>query len=313
MSRAARVAAQAKINLVLHVLAREESGFHGIETVFARLSLADVVTVRATSGGRSIECPGIDVGPAESNLAYRAAATYAEVAGWPSGFAIEIEKRIPVGGGLGGGSADAGAVLRVLNALATRPLPPERLLALAATLGSDVPFLTLEYPFALAWGRGERMLAMRPLPAAEVELVCFPFGVSTASAYDWLAATRSVGPPHGPRSLEPESLESWASIASLAANDFEGVVAAHHPTIAGALRLARDRGAAIAQLSGSGSTVFVIPRLPGEGLPTPAAGGSRVAAEASPDMWPVMSSLPEGARVLRARTATSVEDVVPIP
>src|SRR5207253_289491 len=83
----------------------------------------------------------VDTGPTERNLAWRAALAYADATGWPNGFAIEIEKRLPVGGGLGGGSADAGAVLRCLNALAPSPLGVSALLSIAAPLGADVPFL----------------------------------------------------------------------------------------------------------------------------------------------------------------------------
>ena len=107
MSRVARVPAQAKINLLLRVLAREQSGFHSLETVFLRLTLSDDVVVRAGEGirGRSIDCRGEWIarealGPAERNLAYRAAVVYADATGWPAAFAIEIDKRIPVGGGL---------------------------------------------------------------------------------------------------------------------------------------------------------------------------------------------------------------------
>jgi 4-diphosphocytidyl-2-C-methyl-D-erythritol kinase len=306
MSPVARVAAQAKVNLVLHILAREESGYHGIETVFARLLLADLVTVRVTARGRSIDCQGASVGPAESNLAYRAAVTFADAAGWPAGFAIELEKRIPVGGGMGGGSADAGAVLRALNAMAPRPLASGRLLGLAGALGADVPFLTTEYPLALAWGRGERMLALRPLPAAEVDLVCFPFGVATAAAYEWLAgARRESNERTRPRILDPGALASWDAVAGIAANDFEGVVVEHHPPIRDVLAAVRARGAAIVQLSGSGSTVFVIKQLPaadggGTGGRAPASG------EGVADLG---VALPDGAFVVRTATAEVVAPV----
>ncbi len=90
-----------------------------------------------------------------------------EATGWPAGFAITIEKRIPVGAGLGGGSADAGAVLRAMNALAPHPVGEAELLRIAAPLGADVPFLTGTAPLALAWGRGERMLRAATAPGAQ--------------------------------------------------------------------------------------------------------------------------------------------------
>src|SRR5687767_4738103 len=107
---AGRLVAQAKVNLALRILAREASGFHGLETLFCRLALGDVLTVRAREdGARSLDSD-VATGPVERNLAWRAAVAYQERTGWPRGFAIEIAKRVPVGGGLGGGSADAGAV-----------------------------------------------------------------------------------------------------------------------------------------------------------------------------------------------------------
>ena len=149
--RTARTVAQAKVNLFLRVLAREADGYHQIETLFCRLELGDDVAVRVGVGGRSLDCAGDalpteGLGPVERNLAWRAAVMYADATGWPNDWSIEIAKRIPVGGGLGGGSSDAGAVLRCLNQLAPSPLSDDELLALAAPLGADVPFLTTRSP-----------------------------------------------------------------------------------------------------------------------------------------------------------------------
>ena len=289
MTTVARVAAQAKINLFLRVLAREESGYHALETLFARLDLVDDVTVRVGGAGRSIDCRGTDLGPPESNLAFRAATAYAEVARWPHAFAIEIDKRIPIGGGLGGGSADAGAVLRALNALAPSPIAPDVLMAIAGELGADVPFLTAESPLALAWGRGDRLLELTPLPPRDVALICFPFAVSSAAAYAWLAESRRSRPPRaaGAR-LTLAELGSWEGVAGLAGNDFESEVSRRHPPIGAVLSSARSQRGLVAGLSGSGSTVFVIP---------------------APGVDPATISLPQGASLLRTRTARSVEDV----
>jgi 4-diphosphocytidyl-2-C-methyl-D-erythritol kinase len=274
MTTGAKVEAQGKINLFLRILSREATGYHTIETLLQRIALADTVVVRPTRSGRTLDCRGADAGPVESNLAYRAAIAFAEATGWPNGFSIEIEKRIPVGGGLGGGSADAGAVLRALNALSPRPISRAAILAFAGALGSDVPFLALEAPLALAWGRGERMLELRPLAEAAVEAIAFPFGVSSADAYGWVAEARANGGEAvAPRSLSPGELASWEGVARLAENDFEHEVSRRHPSIAAALAHARFRNVPIAQLSGSGSTVFAIgAREPGGAFGEPGSG-----------------------------------------
>lgn len=262
----ARVVAQCKVNLFLRALAREESGYHQIETLVCRLALGDLVTVRTGVRGRALDCRGPAVplgglGPVEENLAWKAALAFGDAAGWDDGFAIEIEKLIPVGAGLGGGSADAGAVLRSLNAMAPKPLAPSELLRLAGSLGADVPFLTQTLsPLALAWGRGDRMLALLPLPPRGCFLFVFPFEVSTREAYGWL---RDAPEPTAAAFVYDErSLASWSDVALFAHNTFERVVVPRYEPLRETLEgLRRGQGAAmfeLALLSGSGPTVFAI-------------------------------------------------------
>jgi 4-diphosphocytidyl-2-C-methyl-D-erythritol kinase len=277
-AKVARVAAQAKLNLGLRILARERSGYHEIETLFARIALADTVTVRPGDEVRSLVVHGLASGPERENLAYLAAAAYSEATGWPGGFEIEIEKRIPVGGGLGGGSADAGAVLRALNALAPHPVSDAELLRIALTIGSDVPYLTTTEPFALAWGRGERMLSLPALPERTVLLVLPGFAVSTADAFGWIVSSRPVDVP-SPRLVSVAELTSWETLQPHVVNDFEPVVCERYPDAASTLAQLRAAGATIAGMSGSGSTMFgVVPlfsdtaalvsALPGTVVPT---------------------------------------------
>ena len=302
-ARSARVAAQAKVNLRLRILAREASGYHQLETLFLRLALADDLLVRITDGARSLDVTGeIDprqLGPVERNLAWRAATEYAEATGWPAGFAIALEKRIPVGGGLGGGSADAGAVLRALDALAPRPLGEAALLAIASRLGADVPFLTSAAPYALAWGRGERLLELPAPEEREMLLVLPPFAVNTATAYGWLAAARESAGQTGATgaALRVELLSEWSTLAPLATNDFEAVVATRHPSIAAIVGRLRDLGCEPALMTGSGSSVFgVLPR--GTGIEMPRF---------------VESSSEPAPRVLLTRSAVGVAPVVVAP
>lgn len=259
---AARIRAQAKVNLHLRVLGREESGFHSIETIFHRIDLADELTVHATEGERFLDVEGEgegDVGPAESNLAWRAAAAYSARAGWPGGFRIELTKHIPVGAGLGGGSADAGAVLRALDSLAPSPVGPHALIEIAVGLGSDVAFLAGPAPMALAWGRGDRMLTLPPLPRQDLMLITPEFAVSTADAYRWLDDDRRQSPPTSAGDsflLGPRDLTEWAALARFARNDFEQSVVRRHPVLGELLGTLRLSCPMFAQMTGSGSTVF---------------------------------------------------------
>lgn len=285
---AASVEAQAKVNLFLRVLAREAGGYHQLESLFARIDLADSVRVLTDTAAREVACHGMDAGPMERNLAFRAAEAFAHEAGWPRGFHIEIEKRIPIGGGLGGGSADAGAVLRALNALAPKPLPPAMLQTLAFRLGADIPFLASEAALALGWGRGERLLELRPLPGRELLLCLPPFGVETKAAFGWLAHDRPELAPHAPAPLTLDILDRWEAVAKVADNDLELPVVVRHPAIGVCLEALAQAGAKIARMSGSGSTVFGLfdRRPPAE-----------------------LEGLPEGTRVVHTRTSTSVAGV----
>ena len=261
--RAARIQAQAKLNLFLRVLTREESGYHSIETVFHRIELADEIAVRVEDGdARTIDVRGADVGSVESNLAWRAAVAYQQAAGWPRGFTIELDKRIPVGAGLGGGSADAAAVLRTLDSLAPKPVGERKLLAIGASLGADVPFLMSQAVMALGWGRGERLLTLRPLPQRDVLLVTPDFQVATPDAYSWIDADRAAETDRNPQeALEPslmtgEMLATWTTMAWLSRNDFIDSVAGRHPRLCALLDALKESGSFLSSMSGTGSTLF---------------------------------------------------------
>ncbi|HEY3747475.1 MAG TPA: 4-(cytidine 5'-diphospho)-2-C-methyl-D-erythritol kinase [Gemmatimonadaceae bacterium] len=288
---AARIAAQAKLNLHLRVLAREESGYHSIETVFHRIDLADDILIEITGGKRSIDVDGDDTGPAESNLAYRAAAAYAAQAGWPKGFRIELTKKIPIGAGLGGGSADAGGVLRILDSLSPQQLGENAIMEIGASLGADVPFLSGSAVMAFAWGHGERMMAFPPLPRCDLLLMTPHFSVSTVDAYRWLDEDRAASnaPESVPLTIDPWTMSTWAGIGKFARNDFEPAVVKRHPEMAAYLDRLRNSRAIYAQMTGSGSTVFGV-------LDTP----------------PNYSRVPEEHRERVTTTKTSIDVVQPV-
>jgi 4-diphosphocytidyl-2-C-methyl-D-erythritol kinase len=285
---AASVEAQAKLNLWLRVLARETSGYHQLESLFVRIDLADTVRVATDTSTRELVVHGADLGKPEENLAWRAAAAFADATGWPRGFRIEIDKRIPIGGGLGGGSADAGAVLRALAELAPQAPSPDLVATIALRLGADIPFLATDAPMALGWGRGERLLALRSLPARDVLLVLPNFGVETRAAFGWLAESRASAELSAPAARTLDELDRWDAVAKLTGNDFEPVVFARHPELAAARAALEAAGARIARMSGSGSTLFGV-------------FDRRLAQDPT--------GLPAGARTVQTRTSTSVASV----
>jgi 4-diphosphocytidyl-2-C-methyl-D-erythritol kinase len=260
MTDAIAVEAPAKLNLFLRVLAREADGYHGLETLFCRIALADTVQAERRPGtGVTLEVTGADTGPAADNLAVRAAGMVLAALRTPFAVHLTLTKRIPVGAGLGGGSSDAAAALTAVNSLAGGVVPRHELLQFAARLGADVPFLFSGAPLALAWGHGERLLALPPLPSAPVLIVAPADGVGTAEAYGWLdqagAAVR-----RGAVALDLETLGRWGSLARLVGNDFEGPVFGRRPDIRQAFEAVAGTGPLLCRMTGSGAAVFGVYR-----------------------------------------------------
>ena len=255
------IAALAKINLFLRVLAREETGYHGIETLFSLISLADSLTVDRRDGrGASIDVSGFDVGQPEQNLAAQAANAVLESVGHPFAVHLTLTKRIPVRAGLGGGSSDAAAALLATNRLAGDAIPRHELLQIAARLGSDVPFFLSGAPLALAWSRGERMLRLPPLPAAPLLLLTPHVSVATSQAYEWIDAARRSAGRRGAVALDLEALSGWGDIARMAGNDFESPVFGRYPEIRAAFEAMVGTRPLLCRMSGSGSTLFALYR-----------------------------------------------------
>lgn len=254
-----RIRARAKVNLLLNVLGREDSGFHALETIFLALDLADEVTVSSGEPGIAIMVSGDPSVPADStNLCWRATEAFAVAAGQSASVGIELNKLIPAGAGLGGGSSDAAAVLVALNEAHGQPLDMAGLAAIGGKLGSDVPFFLSGAAMALGWERGRRLL---PLPGPEprpVLIVVPPFGISAAEAYGWLAACRasSAHHPGGTVLPDPPRLSDWSELARLAANDFEPIVFGRKPELQRVRDSLLSAGATISMLCGSGSCVF---------------------------------------------------------
>jgi 4-diphosphocytidyl-2-C-methyl-D-erythritol kinase len=242
MSRVFTVAAPAKVNLFLHVTGRRADGYHLIESLFAPIGIADTLQVSDRSDG-AIRCvaaiPGVR---ADDDLAGRAARALQVASGTAHGVDYSIDKRIPTGAGLGGGSADAASMLLALNRLWSLGWSRNALAELALTLGADVPFFVGGTP-ALARGIGEALCPVS-LPTLWLVMITPPVHVPTASIFAAPELTRCA-----------PSAKITVFSAVYGRNDLEPVAAARFPEIASALAELR-RVAPQARMSGSGGAVF---------------------------------------------------------
>lgn len=253
--------ALAKVNLFLRVLSRDESGYHNLETLLCLVSVADTVRAERREGhGVTIDVTGADLGLAEQNLAVQAATRVLEATGNRFAIHLSLTKRIPVRAGLGGGSSDAAAALVAANRLAGDAVPRHELLQFAAQLGSDVPFFLSGAPLALAWGRGERLLRLPPLPSSPALLLTPPVPIATAEAYGWVDNVRQSSARRGAVALDLDALSRWGDIGRMAGNDFESAVFGRYGEIRAAFEALVATRPLVCRMSGSGSTLFAIYR-----------------------------------------------------
>lgn len=244
-----------KVNLLLNILGKRSDGFHELETIMHPVALYDELSF--TLGGTSIElsCNHSDVPTDSSNLIHRAAALFRDQAKIKEGVRIHLEKRVPVGGGLGGGSANAAVTLTALNELWGKPLTD--LHELAAQLGSDVPFFLQSRP-ALATGRGEKIEPLDFFPALKGKwflLINPGFGVPTAWTY------KHLEPPYGKPGKASELIKALDGANLSAAqfyNSLEAPVLRKYPLLQLFQEFLKAGGALAALMSGSGSTTFAI-------------------------------------------------------
>jgi len=233
--------APGKLNLMLRVLGRRADGYHRLQTVLRLIDYGDALHFRVREDSVIARVNPIEGIAAADDLAVRAALLLQRATGTRLGADITLEKRLPIGGGLGGGSSDAATALLVLNHLWKTRLPRSRLLALGLELGADVPFF-IQGENALAEGIGERL---RPLvlPAAWYLVLAPPVAVPTA---------RIFAHPELKRDSKPIKMQRFS--AGRAGNDLEPVVCREYPEVAQHLEWLRQ--AAPAWVTGSGACVF---------------------------------------------------------
>jgi len=243
----------AKVNLTLHVLGRRPDGYHEMRSLMVPISLADELEVVVGAPEDAISVPGRPDLEGPDNLCLRAVRAFRRHVAPVPGVLVRLDKRIPTAAGLGGGSSDAAAVLRVLAREAGVDVDAPRLAAAALEVGSDVPFFLRSEP-ALAAGRGEVLSPAPPLPD-ELPLVLLhpPFGVSAGEAYAALSQARAgrVPPPPPP----PGPLPDASAVARILHNDLQPPIVERYP-IHSLLQRLEEAGALGALMSGSGPTVF---------------------------------------------------------
>ncbi len=257
-----RAPAHAKVNVRLRIFERDETGYHSLESIHLRTSLHDMVTVERAGSRVELQVEGPEPAPeGPENLCWRAAEAFFREVDWPAAARIHLEKRVPSGTGLGGGSANAAVVLTLLNELHERPLDEPGLLELGGRIGSDVPFGVLGVPMALAWERGRRLLPLRAPPSCPALIVVPSDRIRSADAYRWLAKAReAMGLPQaGSGALPgPLRLSDWRTLERIAQNDFEPVVFERYPESGRVREELAASGALVARLTGSGSALFAV-------------------------------------------------------
>ena len=247
------IKAYAKINVGLKILDKRDDGFHNIETTLATINLSDILTLEQNDSGIVVDAPGLDVRP-EDNLCFRAADLFVGRYGIKEGIKIRLIKNIPVGAGLGGGSADAAAVLKGMARLHNMHIDDKELMELGAELGSDIPFF-IKGGAAYARGRGEDLKFFK-LPHMKLVLYYPGYPVSTKWAYEeydrmMLTPAPEVDNISGGKT---KKIRKGFELE----NHFEKIVFKRHPDLLDVKMNLLSTGVFFVSLSGSGSSIFAV-------------------------------------------------------
>ena len=258
----------AKLNLYLDVLRKRPDGYHDIETVFEKISLFDIISIRKRDKGIKIttNAPNLPVG--RKNLAYRAAELLLVKAGFKGGVSIDIKKNIPIAAGLGGGSSNAAVVLLGVNRLLGLGLKKAELIRMGRSLGADVPFFLYNCRFALGTSKGDNISPLYINKDINIwhMVISFDFGVATKTVYDALNL-RLTQHLYDVKILSLFLLENdLENLGHSLYNKLEEVVLNKYDEVRAAKELLLKEGAYGALLSGSGPSVFGITKTREEAI-----------------------------------------------
>lgn len=247
-----KILSPAKINLFLGITGKRPDGYHELITLICCIGLYDTISIDFGFQKTSVTCSDPKVPEDETNLAFRAASIFLKALHKPEGVKISIEKKIPVGAGLGGGSSNAASVLLALNRYYGYPFSQDKLISMGLLIGADVPFFIYRKP-AIASGIGENLKAYDKISKFHILLVHPGFSISTAQVYNNL----NLGLTKCQKKLRYASfIEQDFDLKRDLCNDLETVVEARYPEIAAAKKALLSRGARGTLMSGSGPTVF---------------------------------------------------------
>lgn len=248
------VRAYAKINLGLQIIGKRADGYHDIETVFHQVNLYDEIELSQYDNGIRFHCDVREVPADDSNLCVKAALLLRDVTGIPGNVDIVLRKRIPLGAGLGGSSADAATVLKGLRKLWGLEIPDAELRTLSASLGSDVPFF-IDGGTAYATGRGERLESMELEVPYWILVVSPSVHISTAWAYGNVQLNPQVR-RENLQALVTENIREPRALVNRLRNDFEPLIFREYPEVMRVKETLVRGGADFVLMSGSGSSVF---------------------------------------------------------
>lgn len=255
MNKRLKLQAPAKINLFLEILGKRQDGYHEIETVMQEIDLSDTLEIEETNKGIELICSDPEVPCNEENLVWRAVRLFQEASGISKGVRIRLEKRIPMGAGLGGGSSDAAAVLKGLNILWQTAIRKERLMEMAARLGSDIPFF-IQGRTALCRGRGERVNPITVRRGFYYTLVYPGISISTATIYRNLKIDLTKGRKDANLFVNALELGDPKCLGQLLFNRLEAVAFGLYPELQDIKILLESYHPCGVLLSGSGSCIY---------------------------------------------------------
>lgn len=247
--------ARAKINIGLKILNKRDDGYHNIETTLTTINLSDLIDIEEIQTGTIVECKGLDI-PAEENLCYRAAECFRREFKIISGVKINLVKNIPMGGGLGGGSADAATVLKGMNELFNQNVSEGKLMELSKNLGADIPFF-IKGGAAYARGRGDELKFFK-LPRMSLVIYYPGYPIDTRWAYEEYDKMLLTPQPDVDNIVVEKDRKKKERVSFNIENSFEKVIFKKHPDLLDIKANLIAAGAFFVSLSGSGSCLFAL-------------------------------------------------------